>query len=90
MFLARIHGKLTATSKHHSLEGIPLLVGRRLEADGTESGEPLVIVDTQGTHHGAVALITTDGDAVRTLCGDDAPVRLSVIGLVSKSQGGTS
>jgi microcompartment protein CcmK/EutM len=87
MFLARIHGTITATTKHPSLDGIALLIGRRLEGDGTESGEPIVIVDTQSTHHGAIALVTTDGDAIRSICGDSAPVRLSVIGLVSTSAG---
>lgn len=86
MFLARIHGTVTATAKHPALTGVPLLVGRRLEADGTESGEPIVIVDTMGTHRGAVALVSTDGDAVRGLCGDNAPVRLSTAGLVPISE----
>jgi ethanolamine utilization protein EutN len=82
MFLARIYGTVTATSKHPALAGVRLLVGRRIEGDGTESGEPMVIADTMGIGHGAVALITSDGDAIRARCGDNAPIRLSVLGQV--------
>jgi microcompartment protein CcmK/EutM len=86
MFLARIYGTVTATSKHPSLAGVRLLVGRRIEGDGTESGEPLVLADTLGLGHGAVAMITSDGDAMRARCGNNAPIRLSVLGQVVDEQ----
>jgi len=64
------------------LNGVTLLVGRRVEGDGSESGEPMVIVDSMGAGHGSLVLVSTDGDGIRALCGNNAPVRLSVMGLV--------
>ena len=88
MFLARILGTITATSKHRSLEHVRFLVGRRLEGNGSESGEPMVIVDNLGASHGSVVLVSTDGSAIRERYGNNAPVRLSVMGLVPSANEG--
>jgi len=48
MFIARIDGSITSTVKHKSLQGMRLLIGQRLEADGSEVGEPLVLADDLG------------------------------------------
>jgi microcompartment protein CcmK/EutM len=87
MFLARIDGTLTSTAKHRSLDGARFLIGQRLEADGSEVGEPIVIIDTLGVSHGGIALVTTDGDAIRTVHGNNAPARLSVMGLLTSGEG---
>jgi ethanolamine utilization protein EutN len=87
MFLARIDGTLTSTAKHPSLEGSRFLIGQRLEADGSDSGEPLVLLDTLGARHGSIVLVTTDGDALRAVHGNNVPARNSVIGLVHSVQG---
>jgi len=86
MFLARIDGTITATSKHPSLDGARLLIGQRLEADGADSGEPIVIVDTFGASHGSTVLVTTDGDYLRAVRGNNIAARMSVIGLVHSIQ----
>jgi ethanolamine utilization protein EutN len=87
MFLARIQGKLTSTVKHETLEGARFLLGRRLGANDTPSGEPLVIIDTLGAGRGAVVLVTTDGDALRIERGNTTPARLYTVGIV-QSDGG--
>jgi ethanolamine utilization protein EutN len=88
MFLARIDGTLTATSKHATLEGARFLIGQRLEADGSASGEPIVVIDSLGAPHGGVVLVSTDGDALRAVFGNNVPARYSVIGLVHSVEGG--
>jgi ethanolamine utilization protein EutN len=82
LFLARIDGRLTSTIKHETLEGACLLIGRRLEANGVASGEPLVMLDKLGASRGAVVLVSTDGDLQRKLRGNTCPARLTVVGLV--------
>jgi ethanolamine utilization protein EutN len=82
MYLARIDGTLTSTHKHSTLAGTRLLVARRLEADGSAVGEPVVVVDRLGARHGSTVVVSTDGDLLRRQLGDTTPARLAVVGLV--------
>ena len=82
MFLARIDGTLTATVKHATLQACRFLIGQRLEADGSTSGEPLVFLDRLGARHGSTVVDSTDGDIARKWLGDTSPARMVVVGLV--------
>ena len=48
MLLARVIGDVVATRKEPSYEGIALLVIQPLLPDGSDSGRPLVAVDSVG------------------------------------------
>lgn len=87
MFLARIDGTLTSTVKHETLNGSRFLIGQRLEADGTPSGEPQIIIDTMGAARGTTVLVSTDGDVLRKALGNNTPARLTVVGLVDRVGG---
>jgi ethanolamine utilization protein EutN len=82
VFLARIDGTLTATVKHATLQACRFLIGQRLEADGSTSGEPLVLLDRLGARHGSTVVVSTDGDIARKWLGDTSPGRMVVVGLV--------
>jgi microcompartment protein CcmK/EutM len=82
MFLARIDGTMTATVKHETLQGARLLIGQRLESNGSASGEPIVVLDTLGAPRGATVLVSTDGEIQRKLRGNTCPARLTVVALV--------
>ncbi len=82
MYLARIDGTLTTARKHNTLQGVRFLIGQRLEADGTTSGEPLVIVDRLGARRGSTVIVSTDGDIARQWLGNTTPVRLVSVGIV--------
>jgi len=83
MFIARIDGSLTSTIRHKSLRGMRLLIGQRLEADGAEVGEPLVLMDDLGAGIGSHVLVTTDGDLARqTLADNTTPSRMMVVGII--------
>jgi len=82
MFLARIDGSVTSTRKHPRLESVRLLIAQRLDAGGTASGEPLVVLDRMGAARGSTVLVSTDGDLARQWLGKDVPARLVVVGLV--------
>jgi len=60
-----------------------LLIGQRLEADGAEVGEPLVLMDDLGAGIGSHVLVTTDGDLARqTLADNTTPSRMMVVGII--------
>jgi carbon dioxide concentrating mechanism protein CcmL len=82
MFLARIDGHLVSSHKHPTLAGARFVIGQRLEADGSTSGEPLVIIDWIGASPGTVVLVSTDGDMSRERFGNNTPGRLAVAGIV--------
>ena len=87
MFLARIDGTVTSTIKHSTLEGYRLLVGQRLEADGSTAGEPLIFVDLAGARHGSTVMVTTDNEPLRAVKGNTAPARLVIVGIVDRVAG---
>jgi microcompartment protein CcmK/EutM len=84
MFLARIDGTLTATTRHPSLQGCRFLIGQRLEADGRTVGEPLVVLDRLGARRGATVIVTTDGGVARAWLGNNTPTRMVVVGLADQ------
>ena len=90
MFLARIDGTLTSTVKHETLEGCRFLVGQRLDSDGSDIGDPLVLVDTLGAARGAMVLVTTDNEALRNKVGKTTPARMIVFGIVDRANGQAS
>jgi ethanolamine utilization protein EutN len=82
MYLARIDGTLTSTVKHETLAGMRLLISQRLEGDGSDSGEPQILVDMIGANIGSIVLVTTDNESVRKASKNTNPVRLAVMGIV--------
>ena len=86
MFIARIDGSMTSTVKHQSLGGCRLLIGQRLEADGREVGEPLVLIDDLGAGFGSHVLVTSDGDLARQKLADNTtPSRMMVVGIIDRA-----
>jgi len=89
MFVARIDGSITSTAKHKSLRATRLLIGQRLEADGSEVGEPLVLMDDLGARIGSLVMVTTDGDLARKKLDDNTtPTRMMVVGIIDRVPSG--
>jgi ethanolamine utilization protein EutN len=84
MYLARIEGTLTSTTRHETLEGSQLLIGRRVDASGRVEPEPLVLLDRLGARRGSTVVVSTDGAAVRRRLGNTTPARLQVVGIVDR------
>ena len=82
MFLARIAGTLTSTTKHPTLHGCRLLIGQRLESSGQAGVEPLVLLDRLGAAWGSTVLVSTDGEIARQWLGNTTPSRMVVVGIV--------
>ena len=88
MFIARIDGSITSTVKHKSLSCQRLLIGQRLEANGTEVGEPMVLLDDLGAGLGSHVLVTSDGDLARQMLADNnTPSRMVVVGIIDSADG---
>ena len=65
-----------------------LLIGQRLEADGSEVGEPQVLADDLGGGIGSYVLVSTDGELARQKLGDNTtPTRLFVVGIIDQVGG---
>jgi ethanolamine utilization protein EutN len=84
MYLARIDGTLTSTTRHDTLEGCQLLIGRRLDARGRAAEEPIVLLDRMGARRGSTVMVSTDGAAVRRRLGNTTPARLQIVGIVDQ------
>jgi ethanolamine utilization protein EutN len=84
MFLARIDGTLTSTTRHETLEGCQLLIGRRLDTSGRAAEEPIVVLDRLGARRGSTVMVSTDGAAVRRRLGNRTPARLQIVGIVDQ------
>jgi ethanolamine utilization protein EutN len=84
MYLARIDGTLTSTTRHETLEGCQLLIGRRLDTKGRAADEPVVLLDRLGARRGSTVVVSTDGAAVRRKLGNTTPARLQVVGIVDR------
>ncbi|MBW3539162.1 MAG: EutN/CcmL family microcompartment protein [Planctomycetes bacterium] len=89
MNLARIVGHATSTVKHPSLAGWRLLVAQPLDAAGGPEGEPVLAIDELGAGLGDVAMISSDGGAIREMMrSKTSPVRWAVIGLMDSGAAG--
>jgi ethanolamine utilization protein EutN len=86
MFLARINGTVVAAAKHETLEGCRFLLAQRLEADGSLSTAPVVVIDWMGAGNGSTVLVSNDGDIARERYGNTTPARMVVAGLVDDVQ----
>jgi ethanolamine utilization protein EutN len=86
MFLARVEGNLTATRKHPSFEGWPLLICQPINERGQSEGGPQVAIDAHGAALHQRVIISSDGLAARKAVGDDrSPVRWMIIGIVDET-----
>jgi ethanolamine utilization protein EutN len=86
MFLARIGGTVVAATKHPTLSSCRFLIAQRLEAGGSASAEPIVVVDWLGAGSGDTVLVSTDGDIARARLGNTTPARMVVVAIADAVQ----
>jgi microcompartment protein CcmK/EutM len=84
MFLAHIEGTVVSVAKHETLGGYRLLLCRRLESDGSTTGEPLVVLDWLGAALGSTVIISTDGDIARARLGTTTPARMVTVAIADQ------
>lgn len=82
MQLATVIGKCTASVKHVSLNGWPLLIVQPLAADLSDDGLPMIAVDPLGCGRGDNVILSSDGKATRELLNNlNTPARWMIMGL---------
>ncbi len=79
MRLATIHGYVTSTVKHRSMEGWRLLIAVPESPDVA----PQIVLDPLGAGIGQKVLISSDGSEARKMVKDErSPARWTVMGII--------
>jgi len=79
MRLAKIHGYVTSTIKHRSMEGWRLLIAVPESPDLA----PQIVLDSLGAAIGQRVLISSDGSEARKMVNDQrSPARWTVMGII--------
>jgi ethanolamine utilization protein EutN len=82
MELARVIGRVVATVKYPTLEGVRMLVIQPQDADGTPQGEPIVACDAVQAGPGDLVKWITGREAALALPNTFAPVDCTITGIV--------
>lgn len=85
MVIARLVGKIWATRKYDSLNGMKLMLVEIIA--GSEKGKQLVAVDTIGAGEGDLVLVTQGSSARKILstnCDESIPVDAVISGIIDE------
>lgn len=85
MKLGRVSGTVVSTISHPIYDGRRLLMCDLLGADGADTGDYLICVDSVGAGAGETVLILDEGNGARQVVGvPDAPIRAVIVGIVDQ------
>ena len=82
MQLARVIGDIVATRKEPAFEGIKLLVIQPLTPDGSDTGRPLVAVDSVGAGVGERVFFVRGKEASFPFAPVEVPADAGIVGIV--------
>jgi ethanolamine utilization protein EutN len=83
MLIGRVIGDVVATQKVASHEGRKILVVQPLNLDGTDRGDPLLVLDAVDAGIGDRVLLTAEGFSAMTAVGrPNSPIDSAVIGII--------
>ncbi|OFW66318.1 MAG: hypothetical protein A2Z12_09740 [Actinobacteria bacterium RBG_16_68_21] len=85
MKIGRVHGTVVSTINHPIYDHRRLLMCDMLDADGADTGDYLICVDSVGAGAGETVLIIDEGNSARQVVGDTtAPIRAVIVGIVDE------
>lgn len=85
MKLGRVNGTVVSTISHAIYDGRRLLMVDLLGADGADSGDYLICVDSVGAGAGETVLVLDEGNGARqVMAAPDAPIRAVIVGIVDE------
>ena len=88
MKIGRVNGTVVSTINHPIYDGRRLLMCDLLDAEGEDTGDYLICVDTVGSGAGETVLIIDEGNSARQVVGDaSAPIRAVIVGIVDELLG---
>ena len=82
MQLARVIGDVVATRKESSFEGVKLLLVQPVALDGSDSGRPLVAVDSVGAGVGEHVFFVRGKEASFPFYPLEVPADAGIVGIV--------
>jgi microcompartment protein CcmK/EutM len=84
MNLGKVTGTLVASRKEPLMDGLPLLVVRQLNEEGTPTGGYVVAVDSVGAGVGEVVLYASGSSARQTQSTKDKPCDAVIMAIVDQ------
>ena len=82
MYLAKVIGTVVSTSKDERLIGFKLLLARRIDEQGEQTGSREICVDTVGAGTGEVVIVTEGSRARNAVDRPNSPVDAAIVGIV--------
>ncbi len=82
MHLARVIGDVVATRKEPGFEGVTLLLIQPLRPDGSDTGRPLVAVDSVGAGVGERVFFVRGKEASFPFYPKEVPADAGIVGIV--------
>lgn len=83
MLEARVEGSIVCTHCHPSMHGWRHLLCQPLDAEGADTGVPVVAVDPLGAGLHSRVVLTSDGLGTRELVGDEhSPLRYHLLAII--------
>ena len=86
MIVGRVVGNVWATRKEQSLNGLKLMIVRRMDAWGKEEGESLVAVDFIGAGIGETVLVATGSSARQARELENSSVDAAIVGIIDEME----
>lgn len=95
MIICKVTGNVWATRKEETLNGLKLMVVRRVTGGGDpdptvathETSASFVAVDCVGAGVGDMVLIVTGSSARKALSNPDTPVDAAIVGIIDGGEG---
>lgn len=84
MFIGRVVGNIVANRRDSRLEGLPLLLVRRVDVDLTELSSTVLAVDTVGSGVGEYVLYCTGSSARQTAQTNKRPVDAVIMAIIDR------
>ncbi|WP_163336003.1 EutN/CcmL family microcompartment protein [Desulfopila sp. IMCC35008] len=87
MIICKVIGNVWATRKEETLNGLKLMIVRRIDISSDAEHESFVAVDCVGAGIGEPVLVTTGSSARKALSIEDSPVDAAIVGIIDGSEG---
>lgn len=85
MYAGRILGRVVATQKYPTLEGMRFLIVQPTTASGDDQGDPIIAVDTIGTGAGEWVYLVDSRDSGFAFGESLVPVDAAIVGIIDTS-----
>ena len=86
MIVGKVVGNVWATRKEDTLNGLKLMIVRRVDAFTNEEKESFIAVDQVGAGIGETVLVATGSSARMASSINDSPVDATIVGIIDEME----